>query len=195
MTNAFSTPVKDTSLINYEQCSAFAFRGGNGKAQTIIKKQNLDVLGSYNDSMCYWNAEKNLATVFADCGLKRVCGSVAFNGWFEYGGLRHTLKDFKAAPNDSHCWLEDDEGNVYDYAQPSWDYFARVNGHEGKMPLGVEFRGMSKEWLKANNLHYVPAPANAQAFLLNWADKSSIMKMMASTPWTPAFLHEKLCGF
>ena len=159
-------------------------------------KTNYDVKGSYMDKFCYYNALKNQRGVFSHLNLKRVFGSTAFNGWWEYGGAHYTLRDFKDYPSDSHCWLEDAEGNVYDYCQPSWHYYARNNGHPGKLPLGVEFRGVSKPALEALGLSYQPAPADAQAFLQRWADspKNAFMATIIEG-WQPSPIPEDLCGF
>lgn len=145
------------------------------------------VMGKYHDSCCYWNAEENMKTAFKHLNLKRVCGSVGFNGWWEYGGKRHTLRNFMRNPSDSHCWLEDDAGNVYDYCQPSWAYYCHMNGVKPDIPLGVEFRGLSKKELKEMNLEYVAAPEDAQKALLAWANepRSDVMKALVASPWVP----------
>ena len=185
MTNAFSKHVE------LPECRPRTWQ------RPVAMKTNTDVKGIYMDTMCYWNAVKNQQGVFKHLKLKRVCGSVAFNGWWEYGGAKYTLREFRERPQDSHCWLEDAEGNVYDYCQPSWDFYARSNGHAGKLPLGVEFRGVSKAALKAEGLTYKAAPANAQAFLLNWADESGVLMSMIidECQWRPQAIREDLCGF
>ena len=159
-----------------------------------VYKINLDVRGSYHDCWCQWNALQNLEKFGKP--LKRVFGSVAFNGWFEYGGPTYTLKKFQENPRDSHCWLEDKDGNVYDYCQPSWLAYAIQNKHFGKLPLGVEFRGTSKKELQAQGLTYVPAPADAQNFMHGWVSRHvPSWKSMHLGEWRPEPINEEHCGF
>ena len=169
-------------------------------AQVLSKrvlKVNTDVKGIWHDMACYWNAEFNRVNAFKSLSLKRVCGSIAFCNWFEYGGIDYNLKKFQTKPNDSHCWLEDADGNVYDYVQPSWLWFAKTNGHDGKMPLGIELRGVSKDSLRAQNLWYVPASNEVQKFLLAWADKGSsyCSDFDCNIPWWPQPIDETIAGF
>lgn len=119
-----------------------------------------DVLGSYPQDMCFYSAEYNRITAFKERNLRWVVGGVGMNGWFEYGGK----EDYDYARwQDSHAWLEDEEGNIYDYTQPCWAYYCSVNGvnPEG-LPLGVELRGVPKATLRRLGLQYVPAPEATQ---------------------------------
>jgi hypothetical protein len=154
------------------------------------KVLNDDVIGSYTYKTCYWNAEKNAETVFKDKGLKRVCGSLVLANAWAYGSP-NKKHNYKKNPSNSHCWLEDAEGNVYDYCQPFWDFEVRqvINPKDDDtpyLPLGVEFRGASKNSLKALGMEYIPAPEATQQFLFAWAKEGDwMMKMLASMPWKP----------
>ena len=158
---------------------------------------NTDVLGSYTYKTCYWSAERNAETVFADKALKRVCGSLVLAGVWAYGSA-NPKHNYKSNPSNSHCWLEDAEGNVYDYCQPSWDYEVRQaidDDNHGKayLPLGVEFRGASKAHLKTLGMEYIPAPEATQKWLFDWASKAGVMmRMMASVPFTPVAIRSDI---
>lgn len=162
-----------------------------------VRVINDDVIGSYNYKTCYWNAERNLETVFKDDGLKRVCGSLVIANAWAYGSP-YKSHNYKKNPSNSHCWLEDAEGNVYDYCQPFWDYEVRdaLNIHDNDtayLPLGVEFRGASKKSLKALGMDYIPASEASQKFLFAWAEEGSwMMKMLASAPWKPVAIRSDI---
>lgn len=158
------------------------------------KTINKDVRGTYNDGMCYYNAEYNRLHAFKHLGLKWVAGGLGMNGWFEYGGKKGF--NYKQKWNDSHAWLEDSEGRVYDYCQPSWNYYCSANGvAPDGLPLGVEFRGVSKDELKEMGLEYIPAPAKEQKMIQERAFQTKDLMMSFMGGWTPSPILESLAGY
>ena len=91
-----------------------------------------------------------------------VFGSVGFNGWFEFGGKDWKLKDFEKRHTpgtiswDAHAWLEDEEGNIYDYIFDDYDAIARIRTHKKLKHTGI-IEGKSKKWCKDHGLTYVAA--------------------------------------
>lgn len=125
----------------------------------------------YQVGGCYVNAFINQKEYYAEKKLRLVIGSFAINGWFEFGGKDWTKDDFekKMMPgmSDSHCWLEDAEGNVYDRLFTEYEN-RWVKYRTGKpMPVKGTLEGISKEDLKDIGIEYVPAPKDAQLALLN----------------------------
>ena len=121
----------------------------------VVPLPTSNVKGVYRDGFCYFNAEHNRVHVFKGLGLKWVAGGLAINGWWEYGGKKgHDYRKW----GDSHAWLEDAEGKVYDFCQPSWATFCSIGGcNPAGLPLGVEFCGLSKDVLLEMGLEYSPA--------------------------------------
>jgi len=157
---------------------------------------NKDVKGLYSDGMCFFNAEHNRLNAFKHLGLKWVVGGVGMNGWFEYGGKKGYKYDNW---NDSHAWLEDAEGKVYDYCQPSWAYYCRMNGASTDLPYGVEFRGVSKQELRDMGLDYCPAEPKHQRRIRERAFNpvmSTVGIMMSLVEgWKPQPLRRSVAGY
>ena len=117
--------------------------------------------------LCYFNAFHNQRGRYKHLNLKVVIGSLGLAGHFEYGGKKHTRADFYANPFDSHAWLEDAEGNVYDYIFPFYAFCARTTGGKNPtFPTDWEILGVSKKDLEAEGLEYVPAPKLARADII-----------------------------
>jgi hypothetical protein len=123
---------------------------------------------TYKAGNCYINASINRAHHYKDLGLKMVIGSLGINGWFEFGGRRWAKSDFAAKINgyvtDSHCWLEDAEGNVYDFLFPEYQYWVRIRTDMPMRMTGL-IEGVSKKTLARSGIEYVPAPMDAQMLL------------------------------
>jgi hypothetical protein len=105
---------------------------------------------------------------YADRKLKLIIGSLGINGWFEYGGKTWGESEFmrKASgiSSDSHCWLEDEGGNVYDCLFPQYNFWVKLRtGSE--MKLSGILEGVSKAKLATMGIDYVPAPKDAQTAL------------------------------
>ena len=118
-------------------------------------------------SQCYINAYKNQQSRYKHLNLKVVIGSLGLAGHFEYGGKHHTVKDFAKNPFDSHAWLEDDDGNVYDYIFPQYKSFAEYWGKKPTFPTNWEILGVSKKDLLEEGLEYIPAPEKNRADIIN----------------------------
>ena len=116
-------------------------------------------------NQCYINAAYNRDHIFRGLGLRLVIGSLGLNGHYEFGGEKYTVKDFKRKWNDSHAWLEDKDGNVYDYIFAHYAFCARTWGKTPTFETDVELVAMPKDELRKQGLSYVPACAEAQAYI------------------------------
>ena len=114
---------------------------------------------------CYFNAHINQGIIFKALNLKKVMGSVAFNGFWEFGGENHTLADFMKDPADSHCWLEDEEGNIYDYCYEHYLWVAKVRTGSTKGMRVGEIRKVSHHEARLRGLTYKAASPDAQQWL------------------------------
>jgi hypothetical protein len=130
---------------------------------------------------CYFNAFHNQRGRYKDLNLKVVIGSLGLAGHFEYGGKHHTRADFYKNPLDSHAWLEDDKGNVYDYIFPQYAEFARTWGKKPTFATNWEICGMSKKELAEDGLEYIPCPKLARPDLIN--NIVAIAKARDLEPW------------
>jgi len=134
-------------------------------SKTASKASLSDERLRYVENDCYYNACANKPIYEKNTGkqLKVVIGSLGLNGHFEFGGKDWTANNFYENPLDSHAWLEDDAGNVYDYIFSGYGYCATHWGKEVSFPLNYEIVGMSKEELKSKyNLEYVKASRTIQ---------------------------------
>jgi hypothetical protein len=100
--------------------------------------------------------------------LKLVSGSLGVNGWFEFGGKKWTKKDFEKKidgyTTDAHAWLEDEEGNVYDFLFKEYNYWSLIRTKQPLKRTGL-LEGVSKADLAKDGIEYVPAPKDAQLAL------------------------------
>lgn len=123
---------------------------------------------TYNVDQCYFNAYINLRGVYKDRGLKLVIGSLGIHNWFEYGGRHWTKADFaakmKTYSSDSHAWLEDADGNVYDYLHPEYQFWVKLRTGKKLKRTGL-LEGVSKAELAKDGIEYVPADRDTQAML------------------------------
>lgn len=141
----------------------------------LSKPQGLWTFGN-----CYYNATYNKYNCFSHIrGLKVVYGSLGFNDHFEYGGKTWGAKQFYDAPFDSHAWLEDADGNVYDYIFPKYAWFAEQWGKTPTFATKWEVCGISRAELKEEGLEYVPAPRAVQKDILNNVRKMYDVKFRA----------------
>jgi hypothetical protein len=101
-------------------------------------------------------------------GFNWTVGECYYNAHYEYGGKKHTDKDYKARPLDSHCWLEDDDGNVYDYFFNNYNEIAMIWTKKGIMSPQV-IEKAPKDRLRLFGLDYIPASAKAQRTVLDSA--------------------------
>lgn len=117
---------------------------------------------TYKCNNCFINCFINKRHYYKDKNLKYVIGSIGFNGWFEYGGKNWTKKDFERRHTegsiswDAHAWLEDDDGNVYDYIFQSYNDVALTATRRPLTYTGL-IEGKSKQWCEDNGLSYVAA--------------------------------------
>ena len=131
---------------------------------------------------CYFNAWHNMTKRYCLLKLKVVIGSLGLAGHFEYGGKKHTTRDFYKNPFDSHAWLEDAEGNVYDYIFPFYEYCARTTGGKNPtFPTDWEILGCSKKDLAEEGLEYIPCPPAARADIIK--NVAAHAKAAGLAPW------------
>lgn len=135
--------------------------------QTNDKTTTTQMARLYNAPFqCFINSYLNQKGIYKALDLKMVVGSVGWNGWFEFGGKGWTLMDFIKAKKgfsswDAHCWLEDAEGNIYDYLSSVDDLYTRFRTGKGLKVLGV-VEGVSKADLLAKGIEYVPGDEMTQ---------------------------------
>ena len=122
----------------------------------------------YDLAECFINAAWNKSHAYSHLNLKFVVGSLGLAGHFEYGGKDYTASQFKAKPSDSHGWLEDEEGNVYDFIFPEYAEYATHWGKKPQFATGWAIEGISKADLLADGLEYVPAPPKAEKVIKNF---------------------------
>ena len=134
------------------------------KPQRIVEKSKKALRGVFGQ--CYINAYINKTNIYKHLNLRVVFGSLGLAGHFEYGGKYHTAKDFYKNPFDSHAWLEDDDGNVYDIIFPQYRDIARFFGKNPTFPVNWEVAGISKEDLLEEGLEHIPAPKTARADII-----------------------------
>lgn len=127
----------------------------------------MSLQGVYKNNYCQYNTYHNKFHTFKDLNLKIVGGAVGISGWFEYGGKSWKMKEYKQKPTDIHFWLEDKNGNVYDYIQPHWNWVAKTRGVDYNFP-NVELLGVSKGEIKRlYGIEYIPAPIKTQKYCYN----------------------------
>jgi hypothetical protein len=124
---------------------------------------------TYKKDNCFINAYINHHNHYLDKKLRIVFGSFAINGWFEFGGKNWTKKDFiknmtGTYTTDAHCWLEDEDGNVYDYIHDGYDFWVKIRTNKPMKFSGL-VEGMSKADLLGKNIEYVPADKETQQMI------------------------------
>lgn len=124
----------------------------------------------YRESDCFSNAYINQRNCYKDLNLKIVVGSLGINKWFEFGGKCWKLEDFKKNKGvktwDAHSWLEDKDGNIYDFAYSSYDFVSQIRRNQPFTWSGIIIK-KSKNQMKAKGLWYVPADADTQKYILD----------------------------
>lgn len=115
---------------------------------------------------CLHNAYLNQQGIYKNLDLKIVVGSIAYNGHWEFGGKGWTLMDFINSRRgktswDAHAWLEDADGNIYDYIQNEDNLVSII--HTGK-PLKVSglVEKAPKAELETAGVSYEAADEQAQ---------------------------------
>jgi hypothetical protein len=124
---------------------------------------------TYKANNCYINAFINLRHHYKGKGLKLVIGSLGINRWFEFGGRDWTKSDFAkkmsgSFQTDSHCWLEDKDGNIYDYLFDDYDFWVKFRTNKPMRRKGL-LEGVSKTDLRAVGIQYIPADKDTQQML------------------------------
>ncbi len=123
---------------------------------------------TYKSNNCYLNAFFNSRHHYKHLGLKLVIGSFGINGWFEFGSPAYKKADFakmmKGISSDSHCWLEDADGNVYDFLFPKYNYWCKIRTRRPMKRKGL-LEGVSKAELARDEIFYIPADKETQTML------------------------------
>jgi hypothetical protein len=112
--------------------------------------------GLYYESMCFINAYVNKYETFKHLNLKIVGGTLSLDGWEEYGGSNRTMKEWLKKPTDIHFWLEDENGNVYDFLFGWYNHCAKVNNRYYDFP-NIELKGVPKSLIEEEyKIKYIP---------------------------------------
>ena len=118
---------------------------------------------------CFYNAIHNKAHRYKHLNLRLVMGSVGIGydcPFYEYGNPKWGwVKEFKRGRlcYDAHCWLEDDQGRVYDAAHPDiYKIIAAKHDNEISDEIPHEIFGTDKYDLLCLGLYYEPAPKKTQ---------------------------------
>ena len=116
-------------------------------------------------NQCFYNAYINKRNCYKDLNLKLVIGSIAYNGWFEFGGEHWRKEDFLDNRNgnawDAHGWLEDEDGNIYDYIFDEDNAVSLYRTNKPIKHLGL-IEKASKYQCSKWGLTYVPADKETQ---------------------------------
>lgn len=119
---------------------------------------------AYLDYGCFANAVYNRDNAYKSKKLTFVVGSlgIGVKPFWQYGCKKYKdMKDF-ARPSgfDAHGWLEDDNGNVYDYVYPSLNALAIVHDRHIKLKKDTRIEGETKHYLAKRGLHFIKALAD-----------------------------------
>ena len=141
----------------------------------------------YYSNHCYFNAHYNRKNYQPYNHLKPVYGSLRINGTNIFGKGGRNIKDFKDLQS-SHCWLEDDEGNVYDYI---FDHYY-TGGNRSITPVSKgysewEIVGLSKKDLKDIGIEFIPANKETQKAIHN-----SVKKGYENEGWLDRLVFNRL---
>ena len=141
---------------------------------------------------CFLNAYLNKRHVYKHLNLRQVYGSLAYWGWFEFGGKKWGLRDFRDSASgfriDAHSWLEDAQGNIYDCVFPQDNEVSKARTRKPLKHIGL-VQGQSYAWAESKGFTYVPAPEDAQTFIRDnqhphneWTEKSILAGNTRVTP-------------
>lgn len=127
---------------------------------------------TYTQGQCFMNADKNVRSAYSGLDLHLVIGSLGLNGHFEYGGKDWTERDWIVKGRkgqgswDAHCWLEDKDGNVYDYCFAHYLECAKQwkKGDIAQLYEGV-LEAVSKEECAKRSMEFVAAPPKIQILI------------------------------
>jgi hypothetical protein len=117
-----------------------------------------------------------------DGELTIVAGSLGIGigePFFEFGGPSYSLSQFLRPPGflphggvdlslgvDSHVWLEDLDGKVFDVCDAGWLGVARMRGKKLTFCAGEVIEGVTKAELERKGLHYIAADDGIQKELV-----------------------------
>ena len=144
----------------------------------------------YRENNCFVNAFLNKRHSYKDLNLKYVIGGLGVNGWVEYGGKDWTkeqyLLTYSLGPSiDAHAWLEDNEGNIYDFCFSGYSAAAFVR--TGKpLPFSGLIEKKSKAECAAMGLTYYPADKDTQTSIF-------ILFLKYLMKYETSFLKSKYC--
>lgn len=98
-----------------------------------IPSHELDKAPAYIVNHCWWNSMANKDNYYSQQGkrLRLVFGTMSVEGKVLFGNENHTdddwlriLKRENERGVDAHCWLEDEQGNIYDKFFSSYERIA-----------------------------------------------------------------------
>ena len=185
MTNALST-LRNTTYTGITmpatlQSTLFTKSGGyttKSFSPTPIKVENLTHQPIYNYSRCWWNSMLNKDNYYALNGKRlRLRFGAMFVDGFSLFGERDWKNDdwFKAIITDksggtnAHCWLEDEQGNIYDKFFPEYEacYWGQTGKRTRKAKMDEVYEGISpRQLLLTRGVSYKTMPDKCAEFLL-----------------------------
>jgi hypothetical protein len=117
---------------------------------------------------CWYNSVYNLNQgPFRDAGMRMVVGALRVNGVSVYGYKNPDDRRYQTYASNSHAWLEDNYGRIYDYIHDGVHLVVQLAQKVPTCPVG-EIRGRTPAELKALGLDYIPATGDARAAIIGY---------------------------
>jgi len=121
----------------------------------------------YRLQKCFINSmnARHVLEQLADTKLKIVIGTMSVNGFMEFGG---SAKHMEKNMDDSHVWLEDEDGNVWDYVFEHYNHYAEVNTGRSLPAASFMLTGVSKQDAdEIYGVRYAPVSKSLQKRIAN----------------------------
>jgi hypothetical protein len=125
---------------------------------------------------CWYNAILNREGTFRDAGLRMAIGGLTANGVSIYGHPNPADKRYAKKPNDSHAWLVDAYGRIYDHIHAGVTLVVQLSQKVPTFPEG-EIRGETPEALAAKGLVYTEFTEENLHPFVDW--------LRCGSPWIP----------
>jgi hypothetical protein len=143
-------------ILDYDNVFDFIIDNGMPWGGGVSKEQIGKEL-VYKYRCCWWNAMAN-KKYYESKGIQTrlVFGSVNAGGKYLYGDRKRRLQDIYDTIDDAHCWLEDEQGRIYDCFFPEYiKAVSMLGGMIKKLKTGV-IEGLSKQELDKKTIKYIP---------------------------------------
>lgn len=181
MTNAYSTlRVLTLNHRFVRRCSGLDFslhRHEGDRGMATVPHADLRAQATYFPLNCWWNSMANMDYFYTDRPLHLVFGTMMAESNVLFGDKSNTDADWvrvlSAQTNgiDAHCWLEDDEGNIYDkfFAEYNMMVYGRTGGRKrlNKARMNEVYEGISPaELLRTRGVSYKSMGTEASKMFL-----------------------------